>query len=308
MTSVVYLWSQYVPISIQYLSYIQQKGGRTICVDHPTIRKQILSSPKIKVKQIPCVLVSSQGRIEQYEGDRAIQWLSYRVVPSVSHAVPSVSHAVPSVSHPVPSGSQVYEQLPDRNNTVEDQSEIKFSMVPRNDESTKSQDIQENSKPGGNREKTDDVRFEMAKQNSNPESEGGEPSIDGSPPIPVMTQKAPVALARGAGTPVALARSAPLLSQNNQGNLPSDITPISQIAPEPPIQNDRSQFTQSLNSYNQQAMDYYQQFQTSPPQPTVNPRVPSPKEKQFQQVLEMARKSAQEVQGDTSNDVLGSTS
>jgi hypothetical protein len=77
MTSVVYLWSQYSPISASYLSFIQQKGGRAICIDHPAIRKQITSGGKFKVSEVPCILVSSQGKISQYEGSKAVQWIEY---------------------------------------------------------------------------------------------------------------------------------------------------------------------------------------------------------------------------------------
>lgn len=74
MTSVVYLWSQYYPTSVNYIEFVTQKKGRSLCIDHPLIREKILNG-NIKINEIPCILVSSNGQISQYEGIKAIQWL-----------------------------------------------------------------------------------------------------------------------------------------------------------------------------------------------------------------------------------------
>lgn len=250
MTSVVYLWSQYVPTSIQYLSYIHQKGGRSICVDHPTIRKQIVNSDKIKVNQIPCLLVSSQGKISQYEGDKAIEWLFH-------------SSEQKNYQNGSGSGSTPSENL--------HQSDQKTSL----EEST-----------NGN------IKFQMTIKNQNEHN---------VPHISQIEKNDSIQLAKGA--PVNLP------SEKALTNPPLDVTPISKVIPEPPVEQDRSQFSQNMNSYNQQAMDYYQQFQTSSPsKPEANPKKLSPKEEEYQKILKEAKIQSIGIEGDSNNSVLGSSS
>jgi hypothetical protein len=75
----VYLWSQFSQTSQQYLEDAQRiPNMQIICIDHPSIRNQILKSNKVKVGTVPCILEASQGKLSQYEGIGVSQWFQYQ--------------------------------------------------------------------------------------------------------------------------------------------------------------------------------------------------------------------------------------
>ena len=257
MTSVVYLWSQYAPISAQYLSFIQEKGGRPICVDHPTIRQRVMSG-NIKVSVVPCVLVSSNGKISQYEGDKAIQWIEYHQQKARQPTVQPQVYSQPTVQPQVYSQPMAASYVQNDNDQEDNIPQIKFSMAPT------IQELSGEKQPG-----VAPVSIVQPQMQA--------PQMQPQPQMPQMQ------------APQMQPQSQP---QMQMPQLPADVTPVSKLIPEAPSGGDRKSFTQQLDNYNQQAMEYYQQFQVAPPQNDPSVRKLSPKEQEFQNILALAKKSA----------------
>ena len=229
MSSVVYLWSQYSPISVSYLSFIHAKRGRSLCVDHPTIR-EIIKGGNIKVNEIPCILVSSGGQISQYEGNTAVQWIE--AIKS-QEARPLPPQNIP------PPPPQQEPQLP----------QLNFQMAGERTRDNKE-----------GRENLDDT-----------------PQISQIPQIPRLPQ------------------------QMSPQGIPSGVTPISQIIPE----GETQEVNIDPSKYNQQAMNYYNQFANAEPQtPNVRQKQLSPKEMEMQRMLEIAKQNMPD--DEDGNSIIGS--
>lgn len=83
----VLLYSQYSSKSKKLLNFISQYRIETsyfnltlLCIDNENIRKQILSSKKININVVPCILVIyPDGVVEKYEGTNAFNWMEDKI-------------------------------------------------------------------------------------------------------------------------------------------------------------------------------------------------------------------------------------
>lgn len=341
-SSVIYLWSQYSPVSAHYLAYIQERGGRTICVDHPKIRKQITQSAKINISEIPCILISSQGRMIQYEGGKAIQWIQYQQTkdsqPSYPPSRPQMGN--PQMGTPQTGTPQSYPQqmgnpqsypqqmgnsqsYPQQMGNPQSPNDMSFNMIqhsqPLQQQTQLPQEGTELSSGLGG------VKFAVMISKQQDDNEG--------PAEPPIIEPRQMPLAKGAmmapptgypqqglqmgnlgppGPPGPIGPPVP-----SSGGIPPGVTPISNIIPDNVLQPQQTQtqqmqqqsnFGQILGNYTQQAMEHYQQFQQAPPQvPQLPGRDLTPKEQEFQQVLNMARQT-NNSQTEWGNQVIGSSS
>lgn len=55
---------------------IDAKKLKRLCIDHPNIRKSIVSQNMVPVTQVPSVLVKMDDNVDIYEGDETFTWLS----------------------------------------------------------------------------------------------------------------------------------------------------------------------------------------------------------------------------------------
>ena len=81
----VLLYSKYSPSSNKITGIIQQYSTvftenfniRLLCIDNENIRKRILSSKKITISSVPCILIIyNDGGVEKYENDDAFTWVN----------------------------------------------------------------------------------------------------------------------------------------------------------------------------------------------------------------------------------------
>lgn len=74
----IVLFSKYSLNSKNLINMLQttQLQFQSLCIDNKNIRKKILESTKIKVNNVPCILiVYPNGGVEQYEGEDAFKWV-----------------------------------------------------------------------------------------------------------------------------------------------------------------------------------------------------------------------------------------
>jgi hypothetical protein len=74
----IVLFSKYSLNSKKLMNMLQttQLEFQSLCIDNKNIRKKILESTKIKVNNVPCILiVYPNGGVEQYEGENAFKWV-----------------------------------------------------------------------------------------------------------------------------------------------------------------------------------------------------------------------------------------
>lgn len=81
----VLLYSKYSPSSNKITGIIQQYSTvftenfniKLLCIDNENIRKRILSSKKIAISSVPCILIIyNDGGVEKYENDDAFTWVN----------------------------------------------------------------------------------------------------------------------------------------------------------------------------------------------------------------------------------------
>jgi hypothetical protein len=81
----VLLYSKYSPSSNKITGIIQQYSTvftenfniKLLCIDNENIRKRILSSKKITISSVPCILIIyNDGGVEKYENDDAFTWVN----------------------------------------------------------------------------------------------------------------------------------------------------------------------------------------------------------------------------------------
>jgi hypothetical protein len=74
----ILLYSKYSQFSINLIEIVNkyQVPLLKLCVDNKNIRQKISSSKQIKINYVPCILsLYSDGKVEQYEGENAFQWV-----------------------------------------------------------------------------------------------------------------------------------------------------------------------------------------------------------------------------------------
>ena len=256
----VYLWSQFSQNSQQYLEEAQRiPNMQIICIDHPSIRNQILKSNKVKVGTVPCILEASQGKLSQYEGIGVPQWFQYQ--KSKSSFNPRVIGQMPS-SYPNPSFNQSHNQ------PVDDK--------PLN-----------NQQPDG-------LKFHIS---AGPMKTGPAQSFVEQPPQ--QREESPqneLKFNISAGPMKTEMKSKTIETKESKELLP-DVTPISQIAGEPSLLPQQL-YQPLIPQMNKTAEDHYQQFveSTSNVSQPQNPGQKSltPKEQMFQQILAQANKEQME--------------
>ena len=81
----VLLYSKYSNECVKLMNDLDTKlltvkntfGITPVCIDNENIRKQILSSDKISITTVPCILlVYTDGGVEKYDGYNLTEWLS----------------------------------------------------------------------------------------------------------------------------------------------------------------------------------------------------------------------------------------
>lgn len=56
-------------------------GLKPVCIDNDKIRKRISKSNTIKISMVPCILIARiDGSVEQYEGERAFEWVKSIII------------------------------------------------------------------------------------------------------------------------------------------------------------------------------------------------------------------------------------
>ena len=59
------------------IDFVTQISLKSVCVDNSKIRERILSSMKLDVKYVPCIMVIyDSGIIEKFDGNNAFDWLN----------------------------------------------------------------------------------------------------------------------------------------------------------------------------------------------------------------------------------------
>lgn len=74
----ILLYSKYSQFSINLIEIVNkyQVPLLKLCIDNKNIRRKISSSKQIKINYVPCILsLYSDGKVEQYEGESAFQWV-----------------------------------------------------------------------------------------------------------------------------------------------------------------------------------------------------------------------------------------
>jgi hypothetical protein len=74
----IVLFSKYSLNSKKLMNMLQTTDleFQSLCIDNKNIRKKILESTKIKVNNVPCILiVYPNGGVEQYEGENSFKWV-----------------------------------------------------------------------------------------------------------------------------------------------------------------------------------------------------------------------------------------
>jgi hypothetical protein len=81
----IVLYSKYSINSQKLLQLLKdaQINFQTLCIDNKLIRKKILESTKIKIIQVPSILiVYPTGGVEQYDGENAFIWV-YNIIEKI---------------------------------------------------------------------------------------------------------------------------------------------------------------------------------------------------------------------------------
>lgn len=291
----VLLWSQYSELSQKLYATITRMlpDVRVLCIDHPAIREKILTSSKVKVTNVPCILESSNSQLLQFEDEQAVQWVRMKVMQKMPPPPPppppqqqpqqdtlkfSMS-ANPEDNPQMPSGLPIAQtpqgynmpqgmpqgmpqvpyqfpntpQIPQMNITSDTSQELKFVM---------------SSGPVKPSEGTATEMMGPLPQMQNPQMQG---------PLPQM-QNPQMQTPQMQGSQM----------QTPQMQGPQGITPISMVVPEPPSQPQQSVYQQNLPQFTQTAQNHYQQYT----QPQQGSHGLSPKEQTFQAVLAKAKESA----------------
>lgn len=257
----VYLWSQFSQNSQQYLEEAQRiPNMQIICIDHPSIRNQILKSNKVKVGTVPCILEASQGKLSQYEGIGVSQWFQYQ--KSKASFNPPIIGQMPS--YPNPSFNQSYSsnQIADNKTSNSQQSDgLKFHISAgpmKTGPSTQS--FVEQSPQQREESPQNELKFNIS---------AGPMKTDVKSQIETKESK----------------------------ELLPDVTPISQIAGEPSLLPQQL-YQPLIPQMNKTAENHYRQFveSTSDTQTSQNSGQKSltPKEQMFQQILAQANKEQME--------------
>lgn len=269
MTSVVYLWSQYSPISSKYLTFMSQKGGMCICVDHPDVRKKITSG-KIRVSEIPCLLVTSNNQLAQFEGVKAIEWIEYQLQRSQPSHPSQPQHPSQQYQQP-PQSLQSHQPL--QPSQLIENPDIKFEMIPNQHQN---------------------------EEEDHPIALGPMQPIIGSmePPSGIASQEPPLFTPVSQLTPDNDTPSTP----NSRQNFNQNLQMMNQQA-----SNYYSQNVQ--NGQNGQGLQNPRNSQVFSIQNSAQPERPErrrpPREEEYQRMLAMAKENA-EGTDNSSNHVLGS--
>ena len=196
----VLLYSKYSPLSKQLMGglktippeYRDTLKLHNVCIDHKTIRDQIIKSKNLEVSVVPCVLVvHSTGTVEKYEGGNAFQWIEGEMgklaqlynqhnQPSSSHSQqPSSSHSQqPSSSHSQQPSSS-HSQQPS-SSSHSHHSSSSHSQKPSSSDDDISSDDEEFNSPPQRASKSKRIRKKTSLNNN----DDLEPTIN-KPPISV---------------------------------------------------------------------------------------------------------------------------
>lgn len=280
----IYLWSQFSPTSQQFLSDVQGiPGMQVICIDHPSVRQKILSSNKVKVTTVPCILEAGQGKLMQYEGAGVAQWIQYKLQTSAPasppimgmmqqpqgyppHLPPQGYHPQQPYPQPLPQGypqrpqqyPQGYPQQPPPQQPYPQPSPQGYPQPQLPDNGLQFMISAGPMKTGA-------PELPASPQEGPAEPE---PSFQGLKQTPVGQPEPELKFAISAGPMKTTGAPDPAGPQQpSQGpqqpqgptqGIPQGVTPMSQVGSEPPVQQ-RPVYQQNLPQMTQAASSYYQQ-------------------------------------------------
>ena len=293
--SAVLLWSQYSRTCMSLLNHVKNISNlKTICIDSPDIRQQILNSEKVKIKSVPCVLDFQDGKLLQYEGDQAVQWLNLLFIKHNQQQPQQPQQTM--MSQPqgsLPSQLPTYsiaQSMPDTFNRV------------HHPQGVPNVDVQQTGMPSGVRPQQTQKAADLPPENTElkfaisagpyaSKQEEMDTPNDGRTPIHQVVPEP----SQQQGQFQQLAQQQ---AQNAQQFYSQYQQPQQQQYQQPQqqqYQQQQQQYQQPQYQQPQQQQQYQQpnqQFQGDMPAELMPDRQRSPKETAFQQVLEKARREA----------------
>jgi len=135
------LFSKYSPYSTQLMGILEKApidfagitGLTPVCIDNDKVRQRIAKSKTINVASVPCILIArTDGSVEQYEGQRAFDWVQNIIQTNLP---PVVTQPPPPVvtKPPPPVSKQPSRQTnKDSDSDSDTDSSIEYIPPPKN--------------------------------------------------------------------------------------------------------------------------------------------------------------------------------